>query len=83
MKVMEIETKHYQLQNILTKFDHIDEKCVMDLKSENIENMIGDKADKVMEEKPFKPMFYRYQTGLETSLKGSKFVFDSAHLLHC
>ena len=55
----------------------------MHLKSENIENMIGDKADKVMEEKPFKPMFYRYQTGLETSLKGSKFVFDSAHLLHC
>ena len=42
--------------------------------------MIDDKADKVMEEL-FQFVLSRYRIGLETSMKGSAFVFDCVHLL--
>ena len=29
-----------------------------------------------------KILLNRYQTGLETSMRGSDFIFDCAHLLH-
>ena len=41
----------------------------------NTEIMILDKADEVREEL-FQSLLYRHQTGLETSMKGSGFVFD-------
>ena len=43
--------------------------------------MINDKTDEVIEE-PFESHLSRYQTGLETSMKGSDFVFDSVQLLY-
>ena len=52
----------------------------MHWKSDNIE--IGIKADKVIE-RLFESLFNRYQIGLETSMKGSAFSFDFAHLLYC
>ena len=42
--------------------------------------MINDKADEVIE-KHFQLLLSRYQIGLETSMKGSEFVFDYVHLL--
>ena len=42
--------------------------------------MIDDKADKVMEEL-FQFVLSRYRIGLETSMKGSAFVFDCVYLL--
>ena len=57
------------------------EEHVMHSKSDNIEIMINDKADKVLEEL-FQSLLSRYQIVLETSMKGSNFVFDSVHLLY-
>ena len=53
----------------------------MHSKSDNLEIMINGKADEVMEEF-FQSPFSRYQVGLETSMKGSKSVFDYFHLLY-
>ena len=47
----------------------------MQLKSDNIEIMLNDKADHVIE-KLLESLLSRYQSGLETSMKGSEFVFD-------
>ena len=53
----------------------------MYLKSDNIEVMVCDKADEVIEAR-FESPLSGYQIGLETSIKSSKFIFDSVHLLH-
>ena len=53
----------------------------MHLKSDGIEIMINDKIDEVIEE-PFQSLHFKYQIGLETSLKGSESVFDCLHLLY-
>ena len=47
-------------------------------KRDNIEIMINDKTDEVIE-KLFQSLFSRYQIGLETSMKGSDFIFDCIH----
>ena len=49
--------------------------------SDNIEIMINDKPDEV-KEKLFQSLLPRYQTGLETSLKVSDFIFDCVNLLY-
>ena len=51
----------------------------MYLKSNKIEIMINDKADKVIEEL-FQSLLSRYQIRLETSNKGNKFVFNGINL---
>ena len=43
--------------------------------------MINDKADEIMEEL-LQSLLSRYRVGLETSIKGSEFVFDCIHLLY-
>ena len=43
--------------------------------------MIDDKPDEVIKE-PFQSLFSRYQIGLETSKRGSDFIFDHVQLLH-
>ena len=53
-----------------------DEERVMQSKRINIEMMINDKGDKVIEE-----LLSTYQVELETSIKGSDFIFDCVHLL--
>ena len=55
-------------------------KCVMHLKSDNIEIMINDKAAEAME--GLLPLLSRNQIGLETSMKGRDFVFDCINLLY-
>ena len=53
----------------------------MHSKRDNIEFMIYDNADKVIEEL-LELILNRYQNGLETSMKGSDFIFDCVHLLY-
>ena len=53
----------------------------MHLQSDNIEVMVCDKADEVIEER-FESLLSGYQIGLETSMRSSKFFFDSVHLFH-
>ena len=53
----------------------------MHSKRDNIEIMITDKADEVIEEL-FESLLNRYQIELETSMRGSDFIFHCVHLLH-
>ena len=53
----------------------------MHSKSDNIEIIINDKADEIIE-KRFQILLSRYQIGLETSMKGSDFIFDCVHLVY-
>ena len=50
-------------------------------KSDSEEIKINDKADKVIE-KLFKSLLNRYQNNLETSIRGSDFIFDCFLLLY-
>ena len=58
-----------------------DEECVMHSKSNNIEIMVNYKADEVIEE-IFQLLLSRNYIGLETSMKGSEFVFNCVRLLY-
>ena len=52
-------------------------------KSNNIAILVGSETetDEIIEEL-FKSLLQRYQEGLEESMKGSEFIFDSVSLLH-
>ena len=52
----------------------------MQSKSDNIEIMINDEAGKIIK-KRFQSRLSRYQIVLETSMKGSEFVFDCVNFL--
>ena len=53
----------------------------MHSKSDNIEFMSYDNANKLVNEL-FKSLPSRYQIGSETSMRGSDFIFDSVQLLY-
>ena len=57
------------------------EERAMHSKSDNIEIIINDKADKFIEEL-LQSLLSRYQIGLETSMRGNDFIFDCVHLLY-
>ena len=56
-----------------------DETRTMHTKSDNIEIMMGNETDEIIE-KLFKSLLQKYQDGLEESMRGSKFIRDSADL---
>ena len=58
-----------------------DKERVIHSKSDKIEIMNNDYADKFIEEL-FQSHLSRHQIGLETSIKGSYFVFNCVHLLY-
>ena len=66
--------------NFVSSKDDSDEIRTMHTKSDNIEIMMGSETNEITEEL-FKSLLQRYQEGLEESMKGSEFVFDSAGLL--
>ena len=53
----------------------------MHSKSDNLEVMTYDNANEVIEE-IFESLLSKYQMGLETSIKGSDFIFDDVSLLY-
>ena len=53
----------------------------MHAKSNNIEMMIDSQTNGIIEEL-LESLLQRYQEGLEESIKGSDFIFDSVDLLH-
>ena len=53
----------------------------MHSKSDNIEIFTGNKTDEIIEEL-FKYFLKKYQDGLEQSIKGIQFVFDSVDLMY-
>ena len=50
--------------------------------SNNIEIMLSNEADKIIEAL-FDSFLQRYQKGLEESMRGCEFVFDSVNSLYC
>ena len=54
---------------------------VMLSKSDNTEIMNNNKTDEVIE-KRFQSLLPKYQIRLETSMRGSDFIFGCAHLLY-
>ena len=57
------------------------EECVIHSKSDKTENMSNHKAGEIIEEL-FQSLLSRYQSGLETSMRGSDFIFDCVHSLY-
>ena len=53
----------------------------MNTKSNNVEIMIGSEADEIIEQL-FETFFQKYQEGLEESMRGSEFVYDSVDVLY-
>ena len=53
----------------------------MHSKSDNLEVMTYDNANEVIEE-IFESLLSKYQMSLETSIKGSDFIFDDVSLLY-
>ena len=53
----------------------------MHTKADNVEITIGSETDEIIK-KLFESIFYKYQEGLEKSMKGSEFNFDSVDLLY-
>ena len=58
-----------------------DETHTMYTTSGNIKIMMGSETDEIIEEL-FRSLLQRNQEGLEESMKGSEFVFDSVNLLN-
>ena len=97
MKIVTIklETYHYHLMNILTKLKltsdkqksifislkDTEEEYVMHLSRDNIKFTSYSEVNDVIE-KLFKLLRSKYKDGLETSTKGSDFIFDSVQLVY-
>ena len=58
-----------------------DETQTMHTKSNNVEIMIGSETDKIIEDL-FESFLQKYQEGLEESMRGSEFVYDSVDVLY-
>ena len=58
-----------------------DETRTMRTKSNNVEIMIGSETNEIIEDL-FKSILQRYQEGLEESMRGSEFIFDTADALY-
>ena len=53
----------------------------MHTKSSNVEIMIGSETDEIIEDL-FESFLQKYQEGLEESMRGSEFVYDSIDVLY-
>ena len=58
-----------------------DETRNMHAKSNNVEIMIGSETDEIFEDL-FESFLQKHQEGLEESIRGSEFVYDSVDLLY-
>ena len=67
--------------NFISSKDDFDETRITSTWSDNIEIMMSSETDDIINEL-FKSFLQGYQEGLEESMKGSEFVFDSVDLLY-
>ena len=58
-----------------------DETRNMHTESKNVEIMMGSETDKIIEDL-FESFLQKYQEGLEESMRGSEFVYDSVDALY-
>ena len=66
--------------NFISSKEDSDETCTMCTKSDNIEIMMGSETDEITG--LFKSLLQGYQEGLEESMRGSEFIFDSVDELY-
>ena len=66
--------------NFISSKDH-GETCTMHTKSNNIKIIMGSETDDIIDEL-LKSFLQKYQEGLEESMRGSEFIFDSVDLLY-
>ena len=57
-----------------------EETRTMSTKTDNIEIMMSDETDEIIEEL-FESLLQRLQEGLEESMRGTEFIFDSVNVL--
>ena len=62
-------------------FKDSDEAQTMHTKSNNVEIMIGSETDEIIEDL-FNSFLQKYQEGLEESMRGSEFAYDSVDTLY-
>ena len=58
-----------------------DETRTMHAKGDNVEIIVGSETNEIIEEL-FKSFLQRYQEGLEKSMRGNEFIFDSVDALY-
>ena len=58
-----------------------DETGTMHTRRNNIDIMIGNETNEITKER-FESLLQKHQEGLEQKIRGGKFIFDSADLLH-
>ena len=58
-----------------------DETLTMHAKGDNVETKMGNETNEIIEDF-FKSFLQRYQEGLEESMRGSEFIFDSVDALY-
>ena len=56
-------------------------RLTMHTKSSNVEIMIGSETDEIIEDL-FESFLQKYQEGLEESMRGSEFTYDSVDILY-
>ena len=66
--------------NLISSKDS-DETRTMHTKRNNLEIMIGSEIDEIIEDL-FESFLQKYQEGLEESMRGSEFVYDSVDILY-
>ena len=67
--------------NFISSKEDSNETRAMHAKSDNIEIMMGSETDEIIEEL-LKPLLQKHQQGLEESMKGREFIFDSVDVLY-
>ena len=77
------DTWKIQLRSLINFFptNDVEKEPIIHSKSSNREFMPYDNANEVVDEL-LEPLLSRYQNGLETSIRGSDFTFDSIQLLY-
>ena len=60
---------------------HSDETRTMHTRSNNVDIMVGSETNEIIKDL-FESFLRKYQKGLEESMRGSEFVYDSADVLY-
>ena len=72
----------FVIYNVIAKKKDAEEERVMPLNSDNIKFISYSEVNEFVN-KLFKSLRSKFQENLETSMKGSDFIFDSVQLMYC
>ena len=78
--VQQVENSAIDFINFISSKD-FDETRTMHTRSNNVEIMVGRETNEIIEDL-FKSFLQKYQEGLEESMRGSEFAYDSVDILY-